>query len=41
MRKAPIAVLLAVLFSVPVFAIQPRVAYLGDITSIAWMDGGT
>jgi hypothetical protein len=41
MRKALIAVLLVVLFSVPVFAIQPRVAYLGDITSIAWMDGGT
>ena len=39
MRNVILALLLVVLITVPALAIEPKVAYLSDITSIAWMDG--
>ena len=39
MRNVILALLLVVLITVPALAIEPKVAYLSDITPIAWMDG--
>jgi len=40
-RKALVVVLLVVLCNLPALAAVPQVAYLGDVMSIAWMDGDT